>query len=173
MDKQEQRNGAQMGQESGRKSDFKEKKTENEEKVFPFWSMWLTPTEGRDRGDEGGQKYGTEQQGDGGRVMWDDGEGVRTEKENWEGEWVMGLEGANGEEGMKVKKGRQQAKFAPMNWAACRFMWCCGYHCAWTKGDGETRAMRRPSVSVRLSVYALQRTFILPQHVAHVSSKAN
>lgn len=44
--------------------------------------MWLTPTEGRDRGDEGGQKYGTEQQGDGGRVMWDGGEGVRTEKEN-------------------------------------------------------------------------------------------
>lgn len=37
----------------------------------------------------------------------------------------MGLKGAKGEEGMKVKKGRRQEKSAPANRAACRFMWCC------------------------------------------------
>lgn len=29
----------------------------------------MTATEGRERGDEGGQKYGAEQQGEGSRVM--------------------------------------------------------------------------------------------------------
>lgn len=53
----------------------------------------------------------------------------------------MGLKGAKGDEGMKVKKGRQQAKSAPMIRAACRFMWCCGYHYTSTRGGGETRAM--------------------------------
>lgn len=68
-----------------------------------------------------------------------DGEGVRTREENWEGDWVMGLKGAKGAERMKVKKERQQAKSAPMNQAACRFMGCSGYHYTSTRVDGETQ----------------------------------
>ena len=51
------------------------------------------------------------------------------------------MEGAKREEGMKLKKredGRQN--LAPMNRAARRFMWCCGYHYT-SRGDGETQAM--------------------------------
>lgn len=73
----------------------------------------------------------------------------------------MGLEGAKGEEGMKVKKGRQQAKSAPMSRAACRFMWCCGYHYTSSGGDGETRAMGRlwGSVCVYLCMYCTTLLF--------------
>lgn len=50
----------------------------------------------------------------------------------------MGLEGAKGEEGMKVKEEREQANFAPLNRAVCRFMWWYESHYTSTGGDGET-----------------------------------
>lgn len=76
-------------------------------------------TERREWSDKAGQKYGAEQQGKEGKWWKDDGEGVRTERENWEGEWVMGLEGAKGEEEMKVqKRGKTAGKIWP-NESSC------------------------------------------------------
>lgn len=97
-----------------------------------------------------------------------DGEGVRTREENWEGGWVMGLKGAKGAERMKVKKERQQAKSAPMNRAACRFMGCSGHHYTSTRVDGETQLKWHLWGCVCLSAHVLRHTFILPPLAARV-----
>lgn len=76
----------------------------------------MTTTERRGWGDEGGEKYGAEQQGKEGKWWRDDGEGVRIERENWEGEWVMGLEGEKGEEGMKVQKKGEDSRQNLAQW---------------------------------------------------------
>lgn len=52
----------------------------------------------------------------------------------------MGLKGAKGEEGMKVKTGRRQEKICPSEWN-CLKIYVVLYHYASTAGDGKTQAM--------------------------------
>lgn len=58
----------------------------------------------------------------------------KTEKGN---EWWVLKEQKEKRRWKYKKGGRQQAKSGPMNLAACRFMWCCGYHYTSTGGDSS------------------------------------
>lgn len=86
----------------------------------------------------------------------------------------MGLKGVEGEEGMKVKKERQQEKSAPVNRTACRFMWCCIiiHQPQEMEKLKQCDAYGFVCVCVRLSASVFHHNFVLRSHV-HVSSKAN
>lgn len=83
-----------------------------------------------------------------------------------------GAQRSKGKRGDESEKGKTAGKICPNELSCLQIyvvLWLSLYinQRRWGESSNAT------PMCVRLPVYVLQRTFILPQHVARVSSKAN
>lgn len=96
------------------------------------------------------------------RKRQSDGEGVRTERENWEGEWVMGLKGAEGDTRIKVKKEKTAGKICSndLNCLQIYVLFCVSLYIN-PSGCGDSTNVTPVRLCVRVCVYCGTLLFFL------------